>query len=304
MNAPMGGGAMHIRNPIEWVVEQLEAPGRTLGSLTPEAYWTLPQQASAPEIQRITMADLKQALRRGVEDFTACRTDVMFLCLIYPVIGLFIAAAEAKGGLLPLLFPTASGFALMGPFFALGLYEMSRKREQAGKIRWLDMFNVLRSPSIGAIALLGLLLVALFFVWLALAQGIYAVTLGPAPPASVGAFLRDAFTTQAGWAMILLGWGVGTLFAGGVLAISVVSFPLMLDRPVALRAAIAASLRAVRLNPLQLGAWGLLVAAALFVGALPCFVGLILVLPILGHSTWHLYRKVVVPPVASPLNSP
>ena len=286
---------MHIRNPIEWVVEQLQAPGKTIGSTPSETYWSAPPQAGAPEVQRITMADLKAALRQGVDDFTTCRTDVMFLCLIYPVIGLFIAMAEAKGGVLPLLFPTAAGFALVGPFFAIGLYEMSRQREMTGKIRWLDMFGVLRAPSIGAIALLGLLLMALFLAWLAVAQGIYALTLGPAPPLSAGAFLREAFTTQAGWVMIGLGWAAGALFAAGVLAVSVVSFPLMLDRPVTLRTAMEVSLTAVARNPRTLGCWGLLVAAALFIGALPCFIGLILVLPILGHSTWHLYRKVVAP---------
>ncbi len=287
---------MHIRNPIEWVVAQLEAPGKTIGNAPPETYWSVPQQASAPEIQTITVADLREAVRRGVDDFAACRTDVMFLCLIYPVIGLFIAGAEAKGGLLPLLFPTASGFALVGPFFAVGLYEMSRQREMTGKMSWLDMFNVLRSPSIGAIAVLGLLLIALFLAWLAVAQGIYDVTLGPAPPASAGRFAQEVFTTPAGWAMIGLGWVAGALFAVGVLAISVVSFPMLLDRPVALNTAISASLMAVRRNPVQLGLWGLLVGMALFVGALPCFVGLILVLPVLGHSTWHLYRRVVRPP--------
>ncbi|HTQ70276.1 MAG TPA: DUF2189 domain-containing protein [Acidocella sp.] len=288
---------MHIRNPIEWVVAQLEAPGKTIGNAPPETYWSVPQQAGAPEVQTITVADLREALRRGVDDFAACRTDVMFLCLIYPVIGLFIAAAEAQGGFLPLLFPTAAGFALVGPFFAVGLYEMSRQREMTGKMSWLDMFNVLRSPSIGAIALLGLLLIALFFAWLGLAQLIYDVTLGPAPPVSAGRFAQDVFTTQAGWMMIGLGWAVGALFAVGVLAISVVSFPMLLDRPVALGTAISASVMAVRRNPVPLGLWGLFVAVALFAGALPCFVGLILVLPVLGHSTWHLYRRVVRPAV-------
>ncbi|MBU6448880.1 MAG: DUF2189 domain-containing protein [Rhodospirillales bacterium] len=294
---------MHIRNPIEWVVEQIEAPGKTIGSALPETYWSVPQQAGVPEVQRITMADLKTALRQGVEDFAACRTDVMFLCLIYPVIGFFIAGAEAKDGLLPLLFPTAAGFVLVGPFFAIGLYEMSRQREITGKVSWVDMFKVLRSPSIGPIALLGLLLIAIFLVWLTVAQGIYDITLGPAAPVSLWAFVREIFTTPAGWMMTGLGWAVGVVFMAGVLAVSVVSFPLMLDRPVALRTAMAVSLTAVRRNPVQLGGWGLLVAASLFIGALPCFVGLILVLPILGHSTWHLYRKVVRPPMTNPLSS-
>ncbi len=286
---------MHIRNPMEWVVAQLEAPG-LLGRAPPETYWPATQQAGAPEIQKITLADLREAMRRGLHDFAAARTDVMFLCLIYPVLGLFIAAAEAQRGVLPLLFPTAAGFALVGPFFAIGLYEMSRQRELTGKLSWRDTFNVLQSPAIGSIAGLGLLLIALFLAWLAVAQGIYDVTLGPAPPVSAWRFVQEVLSTPAGWAMIGLGLSVGVMFAVGVLAISVVSFPLLLDRPVGLGTAIATSLTAVRRNPVQLGLWGLLVVAALFVGMLPCFIGLIVVLPVLGHATWHLYRRVVRPP--------
>jgi uncharacterized membrane protein len=289
---------MHIRNPIEWAVAQLEAPG-VIGSAPPETYWPATRQAGAPEIQKITLADLREAVRRGLHDFAAGRTDMMFVWLIYPVLALFIAAAEAQGGLLPLLFPTAAGFTLVGPFFAIGLYEMSRQRELTGKLGWLDTFKVLRSPSIGEIAGLGLLLIALFLVWLAVAQGIYDVTLGPAPPLSAWRFVQDVFTTPAGWAMIVIGWSVGFLFAVGALAISVVSFPLLLDRPVGLGTAIATSLMAVRRNPMPLGLWGALVAVCLFAGTVPCFIGLIVVLPVLGHSTWHLYRRIVRPPAMS-----
>ncbi len=176
---------------------------------------------------------------------------------------------------------------------------MSRRREMTGKVRWVDMFKVLHSPSIGQIAVLGLVLIALFLAWLAVAQGIYDVTLGRTPLPSAGAFVRAVFTTQAGWAMIGLGWAAGALFAACVLAISVVSFPLLLDRPTTLRNAVSVSAAALRRNPGPLGGWGLLVGVALFAGALPCFVGLIVVLPVLGHSTWHLYRRVVAPPMGS-----
>jgi uncharacterized membrane protein len=286
---------MHIRNPIEWAVAQLEAPS-IIGSTPPEIYWPATRRAGAPEIQKITLADLREAVRRGLHDFAAGRTDVIVVCLVYPALVLFIAITEAHGGLLPLLVPTAAGLVLVGPFLAVGLYEMSRQREMTGKLNWLDVFNVVRSPSIGAIAGLGLLLIALFLVWLAVAEGIYDVTLGPAAPVSAWRFVEDVFTTPAGWAMIGLGLVAGVLFAVGALAISVVSFPLLLDRPVGLGTAIAASLTAVRRNPAPLGIWGLLVVAALFVGAVPCLIGLAVVLPVLGHSTWHLYRRVVRPP--------
>ncbi len=283
---------MHLRNPVEWTLAQFGAPN-SLGSAPQAEYWPAAEKSAAPVVQRIGTADIKDALRLGLNDFAASRTDVVFLCLIYPIVGLFIAAVSKHGELLPLLFPTAAGFALIGPFFAVGLYEMSRRREITGKTRWLDTFNVLRSPSIGAIAYLGALLIGLFLVWLVVAQEIYGMTLGPQPPASTLGFVTAVFTTQAGWTMIAAGVVAGAAFAAVVLVISVVSFPLLLDRPAGLKVAIATSFRAVQLNPVPLALWGLIVAGSLVLGALPCFIGLIVVLPVLGHSTWHLYRKIV-----------
>ena len=160
-------------------------------------------------------------------------------------------------------------------------------------MRWVDAFGVLRAPSIGAITLLGLMLIALFLLWLVVAQIIYVVTLGPQAPASMGAFVSDVFSTGAGWTMIIVGIGVGFLFALLVLAVSVVSFPLLLDRNVGIGTAVTTSIRAVAANPAVMALWGLIVAAGLVVGSLPLFVGLVVILPVLGHATWHLYRKVV-----------
>ena len=170
---------------------------------------------------------------------------------------------------------------------------MSRRREQGLNVSWANAVDVIHAPAVGAIAILGLMLFGILLLWLVAAWEIYAHTLGPAQPSSIAAFLHDTLSTGAGWAMILIGCGVGFLFALLAMSISIVSFPLLLDRDVGLDTAIRISIRAVRMNPVPIAAWGLIVAAGLVLGSMPLFIGLVVVLPVLGHSTWHLYRKLV-----------
>ncbi|MCW0181775.1 MAG: DUF2189 domain-containing protein [Zavarzinia sp.] len=285
---------MTIRNPVEWSADFLAGTARAINAAGHDIYREdLETGGRLPMIRRIELADLGVALRRGLDDFAACRTDVIFLCLVYPLIGLVLARIAMDSGLLPLLFPLASGFALIGPLAGLGLYEMSRQREGGATVSWLQAFGVLRAPGLTGIILLGLVLVAIFFGWQYAAQTIYAATLGPMPPASLAAFLHDVFNTRAGLLMSVVGLGVGFVFAVAVLAISVVSFPMMLERHVRMDIAIATSVRVVAANPLAMAVWGLIVAGGLVLGSLPFFAGLIVVLPVLGHATWHLYRRVV-----------
>ena len=283
-----------IRNPVEWGVDQLkhaadavEAAGRAGRHLRENLH------SPAPAVTRIGVADLGEVLVSGLRDFSAFRSDVIFLCLLYPVAGLILARLAFGYQMLPLLFPLASGFALVGPFAAVGLYEMSRRREQSAEIGWSDAFGVIHSPSFPAIVLLGLVLMAIFLLWLATALKIYVWTFGPGAPVSAAMFIRDVFTTHAGWILIGAGVGVGFLFALLVLTISVVSFPLLLDRESGLDTAILTSIRAVAANPGPMALWGLIVAAGLVMGSLPFLLGLIIVMPVLGHATWHLYRRVV-----------
>jgi uncharacterized membrane protein len=284
----------HIRNPAEWAVDQVVHTGAALKSVAESVAGTDDsRQTEAPSVRRIGFRDLKSALAKGVDDTGAYRTDVFFLCLVYPVVGLLLIVLTFGHGLLPLLFPLAAGFALIGPVAAVGLYEMSRRRERGVKTTWADAFGVVQSHAFGAIIVLGLILIALFAAWLIAAYVIYEATLGPEPPASIESFLRDVFTTNEGWTMIGAGVGVGSLFAVLVLAISVVSFPLLLDREVGVATAVTTSVRAVAKNPLSMAAWGLIVAAGLLLGSIPLLLGLIVVMPVLGHATWHLYRKVV-----------
>jgi uncharacterized membrane protein len=281
----------HINNPVEWGLDQLKHASHALGSAAHAVHGSA--EAAPATIRRIEVADLREVLRKGVVDFAANRTDVIFLCLIYPAAGLLLWRLAFDYDLLPLIFPLASGFALLGPVAAMGLYEMSRRRERGIETTWADAFGVLRSPAFGAIMTLALGLVAIFLMWLLVATTIYDVTLGPKPPASIESFLRDVFTTPAGWALIGVGVGMGFLFAVLVLAISVVSFPMLLDGDVGLGTAVSTSVRSVLANPVPMAAWGIIVAGGLIIGSIPALLGLVIILPVLGHATWHLYRKVV-----------
>jgi uncharacterized membrane protein len=288
---------MTIRNPIEWGWDQLKSTAHEVGV----AGSTVHHSHHGPiAVRSIGIADLNQALRRGLSDFASYRTDVVMMCLIYPVVGLVLARLATGYELLPLLFPLASGFALIGPIAGMGLYEMSRRREEGHTVNWATAFGVLRSPSFGAILTLSLLLMAIFVLWLTAAAWIYESTMGPELPASMASFVRNVLTTNAGHNLIAIGFGVGLLFAILTLAIGAISFPLLLDRDVGVDAAIWASIQAFTKNPVTMSVWGLIVAAGLVIGSLPFFVGLIVVLPVLGHSTWHLYRRIVRPDTGLP----
>lgn len=249
---------------------------------------------SVPVIRKISLSDLHDALRLGWEDFKAVPSHAIILCLIYPVLGLVLARTVLGYSILPLLFPLAAGFALIGPFAALGLYELSRRRERGEPASAWDALDV-RSPSFGAMLGLGTLLLALLVTWVATAQAIYVAAFGYEAAAEIPDFARRVLTTPQGWWLIVVGCGVGLLFAIVALCISVVSFPLMLDRHAGVGDAMVTSMRTVAQNPIPMAGWGLIVAVLLVAGSLPLFVGLAIVIPLLGHATWHLYRKVVAP---------
>ena len=248
-----------------------------------------------PAVRKIGITDVQEALRLGWNDFMEKPSHYVFLCLIYPVAGLFLAVWSTGANLMPLLFPLMSGFALLGPIAAIGLYEISRRREAGEDTSWRHAFDVRHSPAMPSILAVGFFLVVLFVALLLIAQALYTANFGDTAPASVGAFISDVLTTPQGISMMIWGNLIGFVFAVVVLATTVVAFPLMLDRDVGAAAAVETSMRATLANPVPVALWGLIVAALLVVGTIPIFAGLAVIMPILGHSTWHLYRRLVAP---------
>ncbi len=248
-----------------------------------------------PVIHTIGPGDVRDAIVKGIADFEAMPTHVVFLCLIYPIAMLVVARIYAGYDVLPLVFPLLTGYTLIGPLVAIGMYELSRRRERGLDTSRSHAFDVIRFASIGSIVALSALLMLIYIVWLGIAWTIYQLNFGGAVPESIMAFVLQIVATPAGWATVFVGCGIGFIFATVTFTLSVVSFPMLVDRDVGFVTAVQTSVRAVAANPITMGIWAFIVASGLLIGALPFFVGLAVVLPVLGHATWHLYRKVVEP---------
>lgn len=248
-------------------------------------------------IRKLELHDLRTALTQGWDDFMHKRGDLVFIGVIYPVAVLLVGLYAYNASVLPLIFPLAAGSVFFGPAFASGFYELARRRELGLDTRWRHFFDVVRGPSAFSLFSLTSLVVLLFVVWISCAWLIYAETLGTQVPdaaATVSGFMRAAFTTSGGWWMIVVGNLVGLVFALLTLATSVVSFPMIVDRPVSWITAARTSFRVAWHNPITIAVWGLIVVGLLVLGSLPALVGLAVVLPVLGYATWHLYTRALI----------
>lgn len=249
-------------------------------------------RSGEPQVRSIGFADLKDALVKGIDDFNAAPTHALFLLLFYPVVGLMLFRFYAGEHLLPLVYPLLAGLALLGPVAAVGFYELSRRREQGLDVSIWHVVQVYKSPRIGSIVTLGVVMLAIFVAWMLTAQALYTQTFRGAIPGSFAEFMAQ-LDTPAGSQLIFSGNAIGFVYAVVALMISVFSFPMLLDRDVGVATAVRTSVRAVLENPVTMAVWGLLVVGLLIAGAIPFFFGLAIVFPVLGHATWHLYRKAI-----------
>jgi uncharacterized membrane protein len=245
-------------------------------------------------VRKISNEDLRIALRQGLDDFLTFRGDIILAGLIYTVLGLAAVVMTTSMPLMPFFFPVVAGVGLLGPVAAVGFYELAKRRE-AGEtnLHWFNFLDVRKRPSVDEMGMVAGLLLAIFFLWLLAAGALYAVLFGWATPTSIPQFFSMVFTTGSGWALILGGVVVGALFGWIVLALSVVSMPMLVDSNVSASQAVSASWRAAHANKPQMIRWGLTVLGLLILGSIPVFVGLAFVLPWLGYATWHLYTRLV-----------
>lgn len=250
---------------------------------TPIAPATLVARDLAP-------ADLAAALAAGWADFRARPGYGLFFASVYVAAGIALAAVLMNRGAVAWLVPAAAGFPLLAPFVAVGLYDVSRRREAGLPLRLRSVLAALRGRGDEQILSMGLILFVAFGFWIIIAHGVAAIFL--AETGLAGERLA-ALATGPGIAMLVVGSSIGAVLALGFYAITVVSLPMLVDRDVDFITAIIVSLAAVRSNPRVLLAWAVLIAVLLFIAMLPMFLGLLVALPVLGHATWHLYRRIV-----------
>jgi len=245
-------------------------------------------------IRKIGHEDLSYSLRRGLDDFLTFRGDIVFAGVVYTVIGLAAVVMTTSAPLMPFFVPVVAGVGLLGPVAALGFYELARRREAGQQdVHWFNFLDVRKRPSADEMGIVAGMLLLIFFLWLLAAGGLYAALFGWATPETVPQFITSIFTTARGWALIVAGAAIGAVFGWLVLALSVVSLPMLVDCNLSASEAVSASWRAAHANKREMIRWGIIVAVLLVLGSIPLFVGLAFVLPWLGYATWHLYTRLI-----------
>lgn len=251
-----------------------------------EAAGTTPVNVS----RNLEWRDLSAALSAGWADFKAMPVYGLSFALIYVLAGLALYFGTVSQGQVVWFLAAAAGFPILAPFAAVGIYEVSRRREAGQAVDWPGVLGALRGQGNGQLLMMATTVLIVFGFWVIFAFGVYAIFFGHA---GIGGQTHDMLVSGQGIAMLAIGTVVGALIALALFSITVVSLPMLLDRDVDFVTAIIASLEVVRLNRATMMKWAVLIAVVLFLSMIPLFLGLLIALPVLGHATWHLYRRAV-----------
>ncbi|MEM7237581.1 MAG: DUF2189 domain-containing protein [Pseudomonadota bacterium] len=250
-----------------------------------------------PTVKSISQADIRNALKAGLTDFQRAPLFGLFFGAVFSIVGIAIAWTLFSGEASYWIFPVAAGFPLIGPFAAVGLYEVSRRLEAGETLAWGPVLMAGFRQRNSQLPFFAVFTVFAFLVWIVLARVIFAVSFGTASMTNIMTSL-DVFFTGPGLIMLIIGTVVGAALAALLFSISVVGVPLLLDQDIDVVTAMITSFKATVENREAMIFWGVVVTAAISVAMLPLFLGMILVFPMLGHASWHIYRKVIEPGVS------
>lgn len=250
--------------------------------------------ARPPEVRALTVADIRQSLAEGAADFARSPGIGLAIALVFVVIGLAITTSLLVLHAPWLIYPFAIGFPLVGPFAAVGFYEVSRQMEAGHQPTLGEVLNVIWAQRRREVSWMAFVMLFMFWVWMYQIRLLMALMLGRMSYATLDRFADLVLTTNQGWIFLGIGHIEGAALALVLYSITVISIPMLLDREIDFVTAMLTSIRAVLASPLVMLGWGLVVTVAVLAACVPFFLGLLVVLPVLGHATWHLYRRAVV----------
>lgn len=244
-------------------------------------------------INSLKFQDLKEVLLLGVRDFFSSPFYGLFFGGIYVLGGLLLVSTFFILNIEWAIYPLAIGFALIGPFIATGLYEVSRRKEADIKLHWRSILGVIWEQKNRELGWMAFVMLFVFWVWMYQARTLFVVFFGFGGFATLEGFVEAVFTTSNGLYFLAIGNAVGMLISFILFSVTVISCPLLLDRDVDFVTAMVTSIRTIIKSPVVMIFWGGMVITLVILSMLPAFMGLLITLPIFGHSTWHLYRRAV-----------
>ncbi len=248
---------------------------------------------TAITIRRARMEDLSFALSQGWRDFLKAPQFGIFFGAFYAAGGMLLIWCTFVLGISWMAYPLVIGFALIGPFVATGLYEVSRRLHTDAPLTWQPVLFVIFEQRRRELGWMAFVMLFVFWVWMYQARTLFAVFFGSKGFATFDGFVDAIFTTETGLWFLLVGHAVGAVISLVLYSLTVISCPLLLDRDADFVTAMVTSIRTVFASPFVLLGWGIFVVLAIFVSMIFGFLGLLVILPILGHATWHLYKRLI-----------
>lgn len=254
-----------------------------------------PQPQAMPKVNKVTADDITASLKAGVSDFLARPVMSGFFGLFYAVFGILFIWSLVWLGMIWMVIPAAVGFPLVAPFAAAGLYEMSRRLQRGESFGWSEILTVMADQRKREMGWMAFVTLFIFWVWSYQVRLWLAIILQDASFSDFGGFLDTVFFTPEGWTFLAIGTGVGAFLSAVLFSVTVVAMPMLMDRETDFVSAMLMSIRVVRENPVVMLTWAAIISVTMLVSFVPAFLGLVFTLPILGHSTWHLYQRVLPP---------
>lgn len=266
---------------------------KTTGSTPPDS--PTPQQRGSPAVNKVTADDITESLKAGFSDFLARPVMSGFFGLSCAVFGILFVWCLFWLGKIWMVIPAAIGFPLVAPFAAAGLYEMSRRLQKGESFGWSEILTVMANQRKREMGWMAFVTLFILWVWFYQFRTLLVIILQDSSFSDLDGFLNTIFFTPEGWTFLAIGTCVGAILSAVLFSVTVVAMPMLLDREIDFISAMLTSIRVVQENPVVMLAWAAIITVTMLLSLVPAFLGLIFTLPILGHTTWHLYQRAVSP---------